>query len=674
MIAKCRPYAPLFLVLVLLVAAAATYGVVSSQSGNGKYDRDGDGLIEVTHLEQLDAIRYDPNGDGDSGFEKYYEAFPILPEESVCDNACHGYELVRSLDFNEPESYASGEVRAEWVTGSGWQSIGKSEEIGSGFHATFEGNHNTIGNLYINRKREEYGGSIDGAAGLFSTTFSGSIIRRVGMIGVDITAEAPAGGLAGHNAGLVESCYATGAITATGWASSDGGGFSIFSAGGLVGINDGTVKYSHASANVSGDVNVGGLVGYNSDSNGAIIASYSSGRVSDRNSDAYFGEFGRAIGNSIGGLVGDNSGTVNSSYSVADVSGDDNVGGLVGFAFSDSLVSDSYATGDVRGHDSVGGLVGNNNATIRHSYAAGMISGDSWVGGLVGSSWNQEPRVEFSYWEIHSSGMEGVSPDSSDLIDRFGEGKTTAGLQNPTSNTGIYSEWSPDIWDFGTSQQYPVLKADVDGDGIAHWWELGPQFGDPPTRIPTATATPEGPWDCIQGISDGVVIGSWASGCESEARSGSNARYYIFDLVEESEVAITLESSDADAYLYLWQGEERSGASLNDHAADDDAGEGTDSETQETLAVGSYTIEATTYYKGEVGEFILTVSGLGAGPPHPCIVGKTLSPGDRCGLHNFTLEVDESGELLVRFPGHTADLDNFALVREGDGWTIKKLP
>ena len=347
----------------------------------------------------------------------------------------------------------------------------------------------------------------------------------------------------------------------------------------------------------------------------------------------------------------------------------------MGFAFTDSVISDSYATGDVRGHDSVGGLVGNNNATIRHSYASGKVSGDSWVGGLVGSSWTQEHRVESSYWDTHSSDMEGVNPDLSDLIDRFGEGKTTAELQNPTSNTGIYSEWSPDLWDFGTSQQYPVLKADVDGDGIANWWELGPQEGDPSTRIPTATPTPEGPWDCTRPIiSDGGVVGSWASGCESEARSGSHARYYTFELAQESEVAITLESSDADADLYLRPGEERSGASLNDHAADDDAGGGTNFQARETLSAGAYTIEATTYYEGETGDFILTVSGLGAGPPHPCIVEKTLSPGDRCGWHNFTVEVDESGELVVRFLGDSADLDNFSLVRYGDSWIIIELP
>ena len=55
--AKSRVHIPLLLVLALLVAATGNYGVVSSQSGNGKYDTDGDGLIEIEYLEQLDAIR-----------------------------------------------------------------------------------------------------------------------------------------------------------------------------------------------------------------------------------------------------------------------------------------------------------------------------------------------------------------------------------------------------------------------------------------------------------------------------------------------------------------------------------------------------------------------------------------------------------------------------------------
>ena len=40
-----------------LLVLTSTVGVASSQAGNGKYDTDGDRLIEVSNLEQLDAIR-----------------------------------------------------------------------------------------------------------------------------------------------------------------------------------------------------------------------------------------------------------------------------------------------------------------------------------------------------------------------------------------------------------------------------------------------------------------------------------------------------------------------------------------------------------------------------------------------------------------------------------------
>ena len=36
------------------------------------------------------------------------------------------------------------------------------------------------------------------------------------------------------------------------------------------------------------------------------------------------------------------------------------------------------------------------------------------------------------------------------------ERKTTAQLQSPTSNTGIYENWDATIWDFGSSSEYPV--------------------------------------------------------------------------------------------------------------------------------------------------------------------------------------------------------------------------
>ena len=94
---------------------------------------------------------------------------------------------------------------------------------------------------------------------------------------------------------------------------------------------------------------------------------------------------------------------------------------------------------------------------------------------------------------------------------------------------------------------------------------------------------------------DGSVSGEWASGCESQVAERGHARYYTFTLAQESEVTITLESQDADTYLYLRAGEARSGDFL--HYNDDDGGT-TRSTIQETLAAGTYTIEATTYGAG----------------------------------------------------------------------------
>ena len=121
--------------------------------------------------------------------------------------------------------------------------------------------------------------------------------------------------------------------------------------------------------------------------------------------------------------------------------------------------------------------------------------------------------------------------------------------------------------------------------------------------------------DCIQTVSsDGTLNGQWASGCDSETRSGSHARYYTFTLDASSEVTVTLESSAADTYLYLREGDATSGTAL--HENDDHDGK-TTSQITETLASGTYTVEATTYRSGTTGSFNLTIAtgSTGAAPP-----------------------------------------------------------
>ena len=210
---KLHAAIPLLVTLALVAAAAATYGVANSQSGNGKYDTDGDRLIEIEYLEQFNAIRYDLNGNGkpdsESGADSYAAAFPTSGNESVCQTNCNGYELNHSLDFDDRDSYTSGQINTAWTTGSGWLPIGVSWD--HKFDATFDGNEHTVANLYINRVTEF---DNPGAVGLFAFTGRSSTLRNIGVLEVDVTGVKAVGGLVGHNGngGTIIASYATGRV------------------------------------------------------------------------------------------------------------------------------------------------------------------------------------------------------------------------------------------------------------------------------------------------------------------------------------------------------------------------------------------------------------------------------------------------------------------------------
>ena len=461
--AKVRACIPLLLVLAVALAVAATYGVANSQSANGKYDTDGDGLIEIEYLEQLDAIRYDTDGDGwvdeVSFIEKYDAAFPITGSQLVCNEGCTGYELTRSLDFNSAESYANG-INQDWRTGEGWKPI-------PNLQAMLDGHGNAISNLYSN------GGYESGS--LFYR--SSGIIKGINLVNADVTGSYDVGALVKENSGTVSHSYATGSVKG-----SRGDSYDI---GGLIGVNNGTISHSYTTVTVttnSGD-RVGGLVGY---SKGTIIHSYANGPVTSR-------------GNYVGGLVGFNAGTVRNSYANGSVTSAGNrVGGLVGYNSPyeegiDANIFDSYATGSVSGSGWVGGLVGQNfipgnGGAITASYAIGSVTGNSNVGGLIGYNYSGGSIAD-SYWNINVI-TNGVGDGNSDGA----TGQTSGQLQGPTANTGIYANWNVLHWDFGTSSQYPALKADFNGDGNATWQEFGRQVREHPTPTstprPTATPTP----------------------------------------------------------------------------------------------------------------------------------------------------------------------------------------
>ncbi|MCX5756907.1 MAG: peptidase A26, partial [Candidatus Hydrogenedentes bacterium] len=165
---------------------------------------------------------------------------------------------------------------------------------------------------------------------------------------------------------------------------------------GLFGMMDGQVKnVGLQGGSVTGSEYVGGLVGEN---RGTVTQCYATGAVSGRYVGGLVGENGGTVtqcyatgtvtgsGDAVGGLVGNNHiGTVTQCYATGTVTGSVDVGGLVGRSTNaGAQLTACYATGAVSGSDDVGGLVGHNDDIVRQCYATGAVSGSDDVGGLVG--------------------------------------------------------------------------------------------------------------------------------------------------------------------------------------------------------------------------------------------------------------------------------------------------
>ena len=116
----------------------------------------------------------------------------------------------------------------------------------SPFRGTFDGQGKKIKNLKIDRSAKNF-------VGLFGYIGAGSVLKDIGLEGVDVEGRNQVGGLLGfNNQGRVENSYVTGKVK---------GGLGV---GGLVGSNTGgTVQNSHATSGVEGNGSVGGLVGVN---------------------------------------------------------------------------------------------------------------------------------------------------------------------------------------------------------------------------------------------------------------------------------------------------------------------------------------------------------------------------------------------------------------------------
>ncbi|MFH2124339.1 MAG: GLUG motif-containing protein [Pseudomonadota bacterium] len=411
-------------------------------------------------------------------------------EDPIIVSSCSELDQIRS---NLTAYYALGNDidcsdTSTWNAGAGWDPIGT---VAAPFMGSLDGKGYEISDLFINR------GAVDNI-GLFGVTGAGSEVKELGVVSVSIAGDDIVGAIAGDNKGTISDSYSTGTFTST---YSEAGGLvghnngvihncyseiaisvpSGGEGGGLAGFNFGTITHSHATGAVGGYEYLGGLVGRNHVL-GSISDSYATGNVGSPN-------------DYVGGLVGENNGTVAECYATGSVGGDDNIGGFVG-KNDGGPIRDSYATGNVNATAGyVGGFVGGNDydAPVDNCYSVGHVTGSSPVGGFAGYIWGTP--ITDSFYDSETSGQSDTGK---------GEPKTTAEMLTVATFTSAGWDFQA-TWGMNVSENngYPFLLwtytvgGTVSGLQLADSIVLQNNLGD------NLTVTADGTFEFLTALADG---------------------------------------------------------------------------------------------------------------------------------------------------------------------------
>ena len=267
---------------------------------------------------------------------------------------------------------------------SNWDPIGDDT---TAFTGELNGNGFVIRNLKIHDKTDKY-------VGLFAT--SQGTIQNLGLVNVNVTgygyekdAQNAAGGLVGINGGTITNCFVNGNIS-------------------MKGIEQQHPDYSLGSWGITGFV--GGLVGENA--GGTISACYVNTKVTAEGTNKY-----------LGGIAGLNGlGTIENVYSDGSVGKSFKSGGIVGINYSAGVLTNSYSVAML---NDGGGLAGYNGEQIANCF-----------------------------WDIQKTGQrEGCLDEDGIAITQI-TGLSSNQMRNPQHF--INAGWDENIWDFSTAP--PTLK------------------------------------------------------------------------------------------------------------------------------------------------------------------------------------------------------------------------
>ena len=284
---------------------------------------------------------------------------------------------------------------------------------------------------------------VGGVIGKNEVDITGTAEQSVGIVnsGTVIALAGGAGGIIGENSADITHVIMKNEGEVHGNASIEGS-TEENGTGGIIGVNgykaDGAgANISNSSlmnrvnGNVSGVANVGGIIGIN---HGIITGGrddnknyykyqiYNNGTIQAGSYDATNGTITAFAGENIGGLLGNNSGTLTAGYNTGVVKAEqsNNVGGIAGTnsgtldqvfnsvvtvtktetgatdANGRKLYNYTYTDGGaISGASNVGGIVGSNTAEgqLSNAYSTTAVAGNSNVANIVGSNAGQVSNI-----------------------------------------------------------------------------------------------------------------------------------------------------------------------------------------------------------------------------------------------------------------------------------------
>ena len=355
---------------------------------------------------------------------------------------------------------------------------------------------------------------VGGVIGKNEVAITGTAEQSVGIVnsGTVIALAGGAGGIIGENSANITHVIMTNEGEVHGNPSADGT-TEENGTGGIIGVNAIGANISNSSlmnrvnGNVSGVANVGGIIGIN---HGVITGGrdennnyykyqiYNNGTIQAGSYDAETGTITPFTGANIGGLLGNNSGTLTAGYNtgVVNAGQSSNVGGIAGKnsgtldkvfnsvvtvtktetgatdADGRKLYNYTYTDGGaISGASNVGGIVGSNAGTLSNAYSTTAVAGASNVANIVGSNAGQVSNI-YGYAANGNTNVNGGTVTNSYIIK--GDGTLAENGKDAKKLDSYAFDKKDTTWKLYDKRTNPLLKVfltkvTVDGDLKKGW-------------------------------------------------------------------------------------------------------------------------------------------------------------------------------------------------------------